>query len=48
MSPDKSGAFTMQVGIPSTLPYVILASTNLVNWQAIFTNNTAPGIVGLC
>ena len=43
MSPGKSGAFTMQVEIPSALPYVILASTNLVNWQAIFTNNTAPG-----
>ncbi|MGA2684477.1 MAG: TIGR03790 family protein [Verrucomicrobiota bacterium] len=45
MSPGESGAFTMQVGIPSTLPYVILASTNMVNWQAIFTNNTAPGLL---
>ena len=39
--PDKSGGFTMQVEIPSTLPYVILASTNLQDWQPIFTNLTA-------
>ena len=42
---DKNGAFTMEVGIPSTLPYVILASTNLMNWQPIFTNSAAPGLL---
>ena len=45
VAPDKSGAFTMAVGIPSTLPYVILASTNLLDWQPIFTNNMAPGLL---
>ncbi|HTR40936.1 MAG TPA: TIGR03790 family protein, partial [Pseudomonadales bacterium] len=48
MSPggiDKNGAFTMQVGIPGTLTYTILASTNLVNWQPIFTNTAAPGLL---
>ncbi len=44
-SPDKSGAFTMEVGIPSTLPYVIQASTNLTDWQPIFTNNVSPGLL---
>lgn len=42
---DRSGAFTMAVGIPSTLPYVILASTNLMNWQPIFTNSAPPGVL---
>ena len=42
--PDKNGAFTMEVGIPSTLPYVILASTNLVDWLPIYTNST-PGLL---
>ncbi|MGA9777921.1 MAG: TIGR03790 family protein [Limisphaerales bacterium] len=42
---DKSGAFTMAVEIPSTLPYVILASTNLMNWQPIFTNSASPGLL---
>jgi uncharacterized protein (TIGR03790 family) len=39
--PDKSGAFTMQVEIPSTLPYVIVASTNLLDWLPIYTNAVA-------
>jgi len=43
-SPDKSGAFTMQVEIPSTLPYVIQASTNLLDWLPIFTN-VVPGLL---
>jgi uncharacterized protein (TIGR03790 family) len=43
--PDKSGAFTMEVGIPSTLPYVIQASTNFIYWVPIFTNNVMPGLL---
>ncbi|MGH8023481.1 MAG: TIGR03790 family protein [Limisphaerales bacterium] len=43
-SPGRRGAFNMQVGIPSALPYVILASTNLWDWQPIFTN-VAPGLL---
>src|ERR1035437_4589667 len=42
--PDKNGAFRMEVGIPSTLAYVILASTNLLDWQPIFTNDV-PGLL---
>jgi len=42
---DKNGLFTMVVGIPSPLPYVILASTNLSNWQPIFTNDVPPGLL---
>jgi uncharacterized protein (TIGR03790 family) len=42
--PDKSGAFTMEVEIPSTLPYVIQASTNLLDWLPIFTN-VVPGLL---
>ena len=41
---DKAGVFTMQVEIPSTLPYVILASTNLMDWLPIFTNSV-PGLL---
>ena len=43
-SPDKNGAYRMEVGIPSTLAYVILASTNLLDWQPIFTNDM-PGLL---
>jgi hypothetical protein len=43
-SPDINGAFRMEVEIPSTLPYVIQASTNLLGWQPIFTNTT-PGLL---
>lgn len=40
--PDKHGNFTMKVGIPAAEAYVIQASTNLIDWQPIFTNST-PG-----
>jgi len=40
----KSGGFTMEVGIPSALPYVIQASTDLVSWLPIFTN-VVPGLL---
>jgi len=43
--PDKNGAFDMEVGIPSTLPYVIQASTNFTDWVPIFTNNVPPGLL---
>ncbi len=42
--PEKSGAFTMQVGIPSALPYVVQASTDLLDWVPIFTN-VVPGLL---
>jgi uncharacterized protein (TIGR03790 family) len=42
--PDTNGAFTMEVEIPSTLPYVIQASTNFVNWLPIYTN-FVPGLL---
>ncbi len=41
---EKSGAYNMQVEIPSTLPYVVQASTNLLDWLPIFTN-AAPGLL---
>ena len=42
--PNKSGAFTMQVGIPGAQTYYILASTNLITWQPVYTN-TVPGLL---
>ena len=42
--PDKDGVYRMEVGIPGTLAYVILASTNLSDWQPIFTNDI-PGLL---
>ncbi len=42
--PPKNGAFTMQVGIPGSQMYYILASTNLLTWQIIYTN-TVPGLL---
>jgi uncharacterized protein (TIGR03790 family) len=41
---NKNGVYTMQVGIPSTLPYVIMASTNLINWVPLLTNDV-PGLL---
>jgi uncharacterized protein (TIGR03790 family) len=41
---NKSGVYTMGVGFPSTLSYVIQASTNLMDWEPIFTNNV-PGLL---
>jgi uncharacterized protein (TIGR03790 family) len=43
-SSSESGVFRMQVEIPTDLPYVIEASTNLADWLPIFTN-TRPGLV---
>ncbi len=42
--PNKSGVFSMQVGIPAMLDNVVMASTNLINWQPILTNNV-PGLL---
>ncbi len=43
-SRNRSGAYTMTVDIPTALPYVVRASTNLLSWQPIFTNDT-PGVL---
>lgn len=40
-APGRTGAYTMEVGMSSALPYVILASTNLTAWQPIYTNSLA-------
>jgi uncharacterized protein (TIGR03790 family) len=42
---DRSGAFTMKLGIPTPMPYIVLASSNLISWQPVFTNNLSPGLV---
>jgi uncharacterized protein (TIGR03790 family) len=41
---QSSGAFQMELGVPTPLHYVIQASTNLVDWLPIFTN-VMPGLV---
>jgi uncharacterized protein (TIGR03790 family) len=41
---DKKGAYRMQLEIPTRLNYVIQATTNLTDWQPIFTN-TVAGLV---
>lgn len=40
----NNGVYMMAVGFPSALSYVIQASTNLMEWQPIFTNNV-PGLL---
>lgn len=35
---DRNGAFQLHVDIASTLPYVIEASTNLIDWVPVATN----------
>ncbi len=41
---NKNGNYTMEVEIPSMLPYVVMASTNLWGWQPILTNSV-PGLL---
>jgi uncharacterized protein (TIGR03790 family) len=43
---NASGAFALQIGFPTTLPYVIQASTNLAEWQPVLTNCSA-GLINL-
>lgn len=38
------GRFAMDVEMPSTMPYVIYAATNLTDWQPILTNSV-PGLL---
>ena len=40
---SKNGEYSMEVGLPSSLPYVIMASTNLLDWDPIYTNDV-PGL----
>ena len=41
LGPDKNGVFQMNVELPTAMPYVVLASTNLEDWLPIFTNASA-------
>jgi hypothetical protein len=41
---NKNGMFTLRVGIPGPQAYYILASTNLLTWQPIYTN-TVSGLL---
>ena len=43
VSANRNGAHALVVGIPSPLSYVILASTNLLDWVPIVTNDV-PGL----
>lgn len=41
---NAADQYGMQIEIPTALNYVIQATTNLIDWQSIFTNTT-PGLI---